>query len=290
MCNSSGDSYGAVRTQYGGEKMGKVVLKTETKTLEVSGKKKKIELLGHGQFGRFNPSVLGLGNIALPSRQVEAIAAVFDLSGFTNFCSQVDPHLSVPTYLSRFLDWLFETVRERFVQQSFAEGKELWAPLPFLAKFLGDGVLFLWDTKGMSGVEMCNVVVSLKEICNAYTKEFYPEIITVVVEPPHNLRCGIARGRVFSVGNGEDYVGPCINIASRLQRLRGLTFCFCRRGFDIEKRMHTSWAADFVIKLVSLRGVGENELVYVLKEEFDNLPDKEKELFRHPLTVLENCA
>lgn len=195
--------------------MGKIVLKPETKTVKIEGKEKEIELLDDKKFNRFNPKVLGLGDISLRSTQVEALAAVFDLSGFTNFCSQVDPHLSVPEYLSRFLDWLFEDVREEFVEESYKEGKKLWADLPFLAKFSGDGVLFLWDTENMDEVEICNVVVSLENICQGYGK-FYTQIKKVVVEPPNALRCGIARGSVFSVGNGKDYVGPCINIASRL--------------------------------------------------------------------------
>ena len=157
----------------------------------------------------------------------------------------------------------------------------MWADLPFLAKFLGDGALFLWDTAGMGADEICNVVVSLKEICDAYKGNLYPEISRKVVEPPDTLRCGIARGSVFSVGRGEDYVGPCINIASRLQKLSLLTFCFSRRGFDIERGMSPSWMRDFAIKTVSLRGIGENELVVVLKEEFDNLASKEKKFFRN---------
>lgn len=262
--------------------MGKIVLKPEIKTVKIEGKEEEIELLDNKKFNRFNPKVLGLGDISLRSTQVEALAAVFDLSGFTNFCSQVDPHLSVPEYLSRFLDWLFEDVREEFVEESYKEGKRLWADLPFLAKFSGDGVLFLLDTENMSEVESCNVVVSLKIICEHYEKDFYPQIKKVVVEPPNTLRCGIARGSVFSVGKGKDYVGPCINIASRLQKLSLLTFCVSRRGFDFDKHMHKNQAQKYVVKSVSLRGIGENELVWVLKEEFKGIPEKEKELFNRP--------
>jgi len=262
--------------------MGKIVLKEEMKTVKVDGEDKRIELLDNKKFAKFNAGVLGLGDISLRSIQAEAIASVFDLSGFTNFCSQVDPHLAVPEYLSRFLDWLFNEVKQRFVKESYKEGKELWAELPFLAKFLGDGVLFLWDTEGMGGIEICNVVVSLIDICDGYKDAFYPEIKKAVVEPPNALRCGIARGTVFSVGNGEDYVGPCINIASRLQKLSFLRFCVSRRGFDFEKDMAENVASEFVIKSVSLPGIGENELVWVLKGEFNNLPAKEKESFRRP--------
>ena len=262
--------------------MGKATLRQQVKNVTVRGKVRRIKLLDNEKFERFNPHLLSLGNIGLPSKQVEAIAAVFDLSGFTNFCNQVDPHLVVPEYLSRFLDWLFNEVRKSFVQKSYKEGKKLWADLPFLAKFLGDGVLFLWDAQDMSEVAIRNVVIALTDICGAYKLRFYPTIKTVVSDPPDALRSGIARGRVFSVGNRQDYVGPCINIASRLQKLSNLTVCCSRKGFDFQKSPHKSVRQSFIEKRVAIRGIGENELIWVLKKEFDRLPEKEKELFREP--------
>ncbi len=264
--------------------MGRIILEEQHKTVEVEGGQKRIKLLTvtSEQFDRFNTDVLGLGDIGLPSAQVEALAAVFDLCGFTSFCSQVDPHLAVPEYLSRFLDWLLAEIKKGSVKENLEEEKILWASLPFLAKFLGDGVLFLWDTKNMGGAEICNVVTSLWEICGNYVREFYPTIRKVVSQPPKVLRCGVSRGLVFSVGNGEDYVGPCINIAARLQKLSSLTFCFSRRGFDVEKHMPEETAAKYVLKSAPLRGIGEDELVWVRKEEFDGLQDEEKAFFINP--------
>ncbi len=262
--------------------MGKIELKSKLKTIVVKGEKIKIELLDNEEFEKFNPRVLGLGDISLASNEVEALVAVFDLSGFTNFCRQVDPHLAVPEYLSRFLDWLFEEIKKESVEKSYKEGKALWNELPFMAKFLGDGVLFLWNARNMNGIEICNIVIALKIICDDYANDFYPQIRTQVVASPYILRCGIARGKVYSVGNGEDYVGPCINIAARLQKLSHLTFCLPRRGFDIDTYMHKTKRPNFVEKCVTIRGIGENELVWVLQEEFDSLPEEEKALFRKP--------
>ena len=264
--------------------MGRVDLEEQQSTVTLEGGQKYIKLvtMNNEQFDRFNPNVLGLGDISLPSAQVEALAAMFDLSGFTTFCSQVDPHLAVPEYLSRFLDWLFGEIKKGLLRESNTEEKVLWASLPFLAKFTGDGILFLWDTKNMGGSEICNVVTSLWEICANYVREFYPIIKRLVAHPPKLLRCGISRGMVVSVGNGEDYVGPCINVAARLQKLSSLSFCFSRRGFDIEKHMPEETAARYVLKSVALRGIGEDELIWVRKEEFDNLTDEEKALFKSP--------
>jgi hypothetical protein len=58
-------------------------------------------------FDKFNPSVLGLGDITRESVQKTAVVALFDLQDFTNFCKQMDPQLSVPIYLSGFLSWIF---------------------------------------------------------------------------------------------------------------------------------------------------------------------------------------
>ena len=262
--------------------MGRIELEGQQKVVTAAGKQSSVRLITSEQFSRFNPDVLGLGDVSLRSTQTEALAAIFDLAGFTTFCSQVDPHLAVPEYLSQFLDWLFTELKTGFVKESTDEGEVLWSGLPFLAKYLGDGVLFLWDTWDMGGTEICNVVTSLWEICANYRLSFYHKIRKITTQPPEVLRCGVARGTVFSVGNGEDFVGPCINIASRLQKLSSLTFCLSRRGFDIEKCMPAETSAKYLLKSVALRGIGEDELVWVRKEEFVELNDEDKALFKTP--------
>ena len=260
--------------------MGRTSFQGQYKTVSLEDNKyARIWSLTNEQFDAFSPQVLGLGDINSRSEQINAIAAVFDLAGFTNFCGQVDPHLAVPEYLSRFLDWLFSETKNGLVNEADAEETMLWAGLPFLAKFLGDGVLFLWDTADMGGAETCNVVTTLWEICENYVLEFYPQIKRVVTKPPEFLRCGISRGTVLSVGNGEDYVGPCINVAARLQKLSSLRFCVSRRGFDLEKDMPEDTAMKYLLKSVSLRGIGEEELIWVRADQFSELTDDEKVVF-----------
>jgi class 3 adenylate cyclase len=240
-------------------------------------------VIANGRLNQFNPSVLNLGDINVPSREVEAVAAVFDLAGFTRFCNQVDPHLAVPRYLGSFLDWLFGEIRERLTAESDGVHQKLWAELPFLTKFLGDGALFLWNTRGLSEALICKIVTMLYGICYDYRHEFFPRISMAVDKPPSVLRCGIARGRVFSVGDGRDYIGHCINNASRLQKLSLLTFCFPHRGFNIQECMPENYRRLFVQKSVSVRGIGEKELIWVLKNEFDRLPEKTREQFGNPV-------
>lgn len=257
--------------------MGKINFYHKYKFIVKDEKKVKYRFLDDPQFDDFTSNVLGLGDISVPSTQVEAIASIFDLSGFTNFCNQTDPHIAVPKFLSKFLNMLFDGIKHNFVVKVKPDGKALWSELPFMAKFLGDGVLFLWNTESMSGEEICNILWLLKQICEDYRKDFYPYIKSLVVNPPKTLRCTIARGTVCSVGNGEDYVGPCINIASRLQRLGSLTFCFNPRGFDIEEYMDKKVMREFLKKSFLIRGIGK-ELVVVLKKEFDDLSNEEKKV------------
>src|SRR5690348_9359906 len=67
--------------------------------------------LKRSRFDQFNTSLLGLGNLTAPSKEFDAVAAVFDLGGFTRFCNQIDPQLAISEYLSSFLDWLFDAIK-----------------------------------------------------------------------------------------------------------------------------------------------------------------------------------
>ena len=155
----------------------------------------------------------------------------------------------------------------------------VWSDFPFYSKFLGDGILFLWDTKDMNLKEIGNVILALKEICRSYVTEFYVNLSENYSYPPNALRCGIARGVVYNVGDGNDYVGPCINVASRLQKIGGLSFCFSKRGIDMKKCLEEEWHGDLIIKRTNIRGIGSEELICCFKEEFDSLSKENKQLF-----------
>jgi class 3 adenylate cyclase len=120
----------------------------------------------------------------------------------------------------------------------------------------------------------------LYSVCYTYRAEFYPRISKEVNKPPSILRCGVARGKVFSLGDGSDYVGHCINNASRLSHLPPLTFCFPHRGFRVSEYMPEEWAEYFIPKSASIRGVGENETIWLVRDEFDRLPEKNRLLYR----------
>jgi class 3 adenylate cyclase len=241
--------------------------------------------LSKKKFESFDSSTLGLGDISQEGKYIQALAAFYDLEGFTAFCNQVDSHLVIPEFLKLFIDWLFTSLADEF-KESVTNGRViLWNSLPFYTKFLGDGILFLWDTAAFSSdfPSIANIAYNLHAVSNQYQTEFLPDIKKCVSKPPAKLRCGVARGQIISIGEGNDYVGSCINIAARLQKLSQLTFAISRRGFDLSQAHHEVklWK-QFILKKVELRGIGEEELVYVKKKEFEQLPSKERMLFKNP--------
>ncbi|MCK4222909.1 hypothetical protein KAX01_01315 [Candidatus Bathyarchaeota archaeon] len=241
--------------------------------------------LKEGDLERFNIDLLRIGDLNVPSKPIEVLSVMFDLEGFTTFTRQVDPHLSIPNFVSDFFNWLFSKIKEELIDKK--QENVLWAELPFFSKFMGDGALFLWkidldaiiEIDEKSGSEelqfrlqefVCNIVATMLDIVRDYTN-FFDTMQTKYVDIPPNLRCGIARGQVFPIGNGRDFVGPCINISNRLQKFNGLSFAFSARGIDKEA-FSSGYKKQFVKKRVSIRGIGSNELIYVFKEEFKALP------------------
>ena len=243
------------------------------------GQQSGLKLLNNDIISKFNPSILGLGDINAPCQEIEAVAAVFDLSGFTAFCNQVDAYLAIPAFLNNFFDWFFSSIIYGLTDEDGGR-TYFWADLPILVKFTGDGILVVWNAYRMKDDQICRLAATLYNICYAYRQDFSPQINRVVNKPPSVLRCGVARGKVFSVGNGHDYIGHCINSASRLSNLNPLTFCFPHRGFAVQEYMPPEYAQLFVPKYISVRGIGDNELVWVVKEEFDNLSERNRMLFR----------
>jgi len=247
----------------------------------VQGKFKHLSL-SRSEFQRFNAGILGLGDMAREGKHFESLAAFFDLEGFTSFCNQIDPQLVIPEYLDQLLHWLFFRLTGAFVKEEHKDQVILWGKFPFFAKFLGDGILFLWDTSGLGPASLGNIVVNLHRVCRSYVDEFLPEMSKSLTKVPVRMRCGIARGEVIAIGGGKDFVGSCINVASRLQKVSQLTFVFARKGFNPQECFSTRWQAEFVAKSISIAGLDHEEIVMILRKEFDNLKESEKTLFKDP--------
>ena len=237
------------------------------------------KLIKKEDWEKFNSNVLGIGDLSNESVSKSVICAFFDLEGFTKFCTQIDPDLVIPVFLKKYLDWFFSHIQKTSVKSENPEGVLLWYELPFFIKFMGDGILLLWDISNMNIQAQGNIVISSLYITQNYVNDFFVKIKEIVTEPPKILRCGITKGKVYSVGNGEDFVGPCMNFASRLQKLPGITFAFSNRGLNLDK-FKEQWKEFFIIKCVEARGIGENELIYIIKEEYDKLSPEYKKFYK----------
>jgi hypothetical protein len=71
-------------------------------------------------------------------------------------------------------------------------------------------------------------------------------------------------------------------MAARIQMLSGARFAFNRRGFDFDENTNKFFKEMIVVRKVSIRGIGENELIGVRKSEFDEMTQEDKALYRNP--------
>lgn len=214
----------------------------------------------------------------------QALAVIFDLEGFSTFFAQPDVQNYVPRYLNR----VFEALNI-----IFEGGNAYWkkkdktiTPLvaPDHAKFLGDGALFLWKVN--ETIEPRQLAPLLNRLYNL--KSNFDQItnacadVVPVVDLPKAIRFGVARGTVYELtrkdGSGAEYIGYCINLASRLQN-------YCDQlGFIASARIGMSREAckrHGYLRVVAtkLRGF-QRELVIVDRDEYNELPaDVRKELF-----------
>lgn len=237
-------------------------------------------LLNKKKYEQFSTDLMGLGEMTEQTEPVEAIAAVFDLQGFTKFSSQVDSHLSVPPFLKVFLTWLVEQIKVEMTNKTydFDLGEKLYGPLPFLVKFMGDGLLVLWDASKSDAIGHENVIICAYEVCEKYKTEFLPNVD--ITAPPKLLRCGLARGKIYSVGsNGNDFAGSCINIASRIEKLPSARFAFNLRGFEPKASQNIFFKEKFIYKKVDIRGIGHDERVAILNEDYSNMSEGDKEYY-----------
>lgn len=190
-----------------------------------------------------------------------ALAAVFDLEEFTPFCEQDSSRELVPPFITAFLEWLFDELRSTFPKASESSGLiPLWARFQVWEKFTGDGVMLLWDLSDIDGKylgepEAGNIIARLYYVCQEYQTKFTVENTgETYTKRPKKLRCGIAKGSVTSVIDGTDFVGACLNRASRLQK-EG--FAFSPEGIDINKCFDRAWKNFFEAKDVDAKGIGK---------------------------------
>ncbi len=218
------------------------------------------------------------------SRAKHAIVMIYDVAGFSKFFNQPDVHEYVPRFLNNI---------SNVVATVIYGGKEYWTtdpttlePLqaPVHEKFLGDGGLYIWvppeNVKGFSEWFIANLCNRLWNVQNSYDnirKKCAEDI--PVYELPQGIRFGLARGTVYELTNRKtrqrEYIGFCINLASRLQK-------YCSEfAFIASARMGISESLlekHNYIKVVATKLKGfPKEIVIVDRSEYEHLSPEIRE-------------
>ena len=216
------------------------------------------------------------------------IALIYDLEGFSRFFNQPDVQTYVPVFLNHV---------SAAISQTFFGGKPYWTPdtqslSPMKLrvvheKFMGDGGLYVLmppDKKeefstGQLAI-LCNRLWNIKSFFNRVVDTALEKV--PVAELPRKIRFGLSRGTIYELRsashNRREYIGFCINLASRLQS-------YCRDlGFIASARLMMSdeLLSKYGYKKViatKLRGF-PSEVVIVDAQEYNSLEENlRKELF-----------
>lgn len=242
--------------------------------------KRGYSLVNATDFAKFGVAALGLGDLTDKARMRRVVAAMFDLEGFTKFCSQSDSQVVVPEYMESFLTWFITELKKESHNKKIKGGVAIYGVLPFFIKFTGDGLLLLFDYEFIQGERgLGYLATGLYNLTWSYENEFLKKISQHFELIPQRLRCGVARGDVVELGGGTDFVGPCINLAARLQKLNGLRFAVSRKGMPPEKCWQVNERKDWLLKRIRLRGYSHDEIVLVDRDDFAGLPVEMRKLF-----------
>lgn len=221
----------------------------------------------------------------IASQPKEALVLIFDLEGFSRFFSQPDANLYVPKFINRIFDAMSIIIKGGKHYWTIPGGDDTIAGFsnPVHTKYMGDGALYIWI---LEDVTRDDVVYFINRLWNL--KSFFKNVISrcsedvPVVDLPSRIRFGLAAGSIYELtyenSKKKEYVGYCINLASRLQGYcRELGFIASARINFPEKELDKHG----YIKVVAKKLSGfPKEIVVVDKNEFDRLEETlKKDLF-----------
>jgi len=215
-------------------------------------------------------------------RPTLGLALVFDISGFTNFFNKPDIHF----YMTEYINQVIETV-EIIIWggESYWSKTNQYKPLsgkPIMRKFLGDGMLYVWEdtekgliTKNDFKIALINRLYNLQLNFDKINKRLNETI--PIGDLPNSVKFGIAQGTILKLTeeNGAvDCIGPCINLASRLVKYCSeINFISSARlnlpASELEKSGY------FKIIAKELRSF-ENEIVIIDKDDYENVNAADK--------------
>jgi len=211
---------------------------------------------------------------------VRIIAVVFDLEGFTDFFDKAgtNKNIIVASYINGFLDWLnfrLDAEKDRL-------------PKPRLSKFLGDGILYIFEAQRRDGrkrtiqqiaLDLMNFCWNLTRGRDRYEVDFLREFVSRIgrkwdCEFPKHLRASLATGHAVKYvkrGGSVEYVSECINIASRLSKLHNELYFVAHSDLVFGGETRT---AQYIEKRTRIRGISKLISVFLDKDDFEGIQDK----------------
>ncbi|HTI61650.1 hypothetical protein [Mucilaginibacter sp.] len=216
-------------------------------------------------------------------RPTTGLALIFDISGFTNFFNKPD----LQFYITKYINHIIECV-----EINIYGGDDYWngesektEPLltkPSLRKFLGDGMLYIWEDKKSNSFNahgfktvLINRLWLFQKNIEKVNEQLYDYI--PIGDLPQKIKFGIAQGTIYklSEANGSyDFIGPCINLASRLVKYcNEINFiCSARLDFDNADLEKYGYFKVIAKELKSF----ENEIVVIDANDYSELTDIDK--------------
>jgi len=226
------------------------------------------------------------------SHPKNSLALIYDLEGFSQFFNQPDVQDYVPIFLNHV---------SRAVEICLFDGEQYWLKhrkhkLEDISirvvheKFMGDGALYIIEPPvGSSDFDskklhfLCNRLWNLKNNFDEVIKKILDKVPVVGI--PHKIRFGLSRGSVYELKKpnttSREYIGFCINLASRLQNYcPGLGFMASARLMIPSKDLESHGYQKIVA--TKIKGF-PNEIVIVDTNEYDQLSDEiRNEFFKEP--------
>lgn len=217
---------------------------------------------------------------------VKCLVLSVDLQDSTPFYDQKDAEASILAYLNHLIGDLNTLLRGTYPgDQNTKSKKGEPMPTPLAVKFMGDGFLFIWKQTTVKKKALMGFIANLQ----AYQDEFKAANNRAMkgevnrAKLPKALRCGMAGGglrrlKVKRHKTTEEWIGPAINFACRLQAYSNeVKFLLHDIGvLDNADLARIGWMK---VKAKKIKGTDGPLLVYVDHMRFRALGTKTADLF-----------
>jgi class 3 adenylate cyclase len=207
------------------------------------------------------------------------LALVYDLAGFSTFANRPDAAQWLPRYINH-VSQAIEVVVHGGVAYWIDEDEEYDAlQEPSHQKFLGDGALNIWTGTNREPLSsafvasLCDRLRDLRQNFKAVVRAASEKV--QITDVPKEIRFGLALGDVHELRRTDarqrEYVGICINLASRLQKYcPGIGFV----GARIQMSPSVRQRRDFVRAIAKRIDGFETEYVLLDRYEYNTLDSK----------------